>query len=189
MTPCQRQSTSNSAVARQGKGSGGPRTPRVLPSDPAKQLERGMSHCLQRLSAMARTTHELREGLQRRGYPADTIGAILARLHEYHYVDDREFAMQWVQSRHRTRGSSRAVLAAELQRKGIDRELADEALAQITSASEQDRAAQFAAAKVQSAPSRLRDDPEALRRRLIGMLARRGYSYETSAQAVAQALS
>lgn len=169
-------------------GSGGPRAPRVLPPDPAKRIEHGVSYCLRRLTAMARTTHELRDGMQKRGYPEDTIEAVLGRLRAYHYLDDREFAMQWVQTRHRNRGSSRAMIAGELRRKGIDRELADEALGQVTSAAEQDRATALAAAKVRSAPARLRADPDTLRRRLIAMLGRRGYCYEVSNRAVAEAL-
>lgn len=175
-------------MPKYGTGSGGPRAPRVLPADPAKQIEHGLNYCLRRLAAMARTTHELRDGMQRRGYLDDTIEAVLVKLREFHYVDDREFALQWVQTRHRNRGSSRAAIAGELRRKGIDRELADEALAQVTTASERERAAELAAAKVRSAPVRLRDNPDVLRRRLIAMLGRRGYSYELSNQAVTEAL-
>lgn len=162
--------------------------PRGLPTDPARLDALGTEFCLRKLTAMARTSHELRTAMQEKGYPDDSIRRVLARLTELRYVDDRQFAEMWVESRHRNRGSSRTALRFELERKGVDRDLIDEALEQIDGAHERARAYQLATEKLCTAPARTRQDQEGLRRRLVGMLARRGYPAGLSYAAVEEAL-
>ncbi|PRZ43624.1 regulatory protein [Antricoccus suffuscus] len=174
--------------ARRGRSRPSGAEPPGLPTEPARLDALGTEFCLRKLTAMARTSHELRTAMQGKGYPDDSIRRVLARLTELRYVDDRQFAMMWVEDRHRNRGSSRTALRFELERKGVDRDLIDEALEQIDGAHERARAYQLASAKLRGAPARVRQDEEGLRRRLVGMLARRGYPAGLSYAAVDEAL-
>ena len=90
---------------------------------------------------LARRAHsrvELRRKLVRRGYDGDEVDEILARLERQGYVDDAAFAVGHVRRRAVSLGP--LALSAELSARGVDRRLADAALAGF------DQAAQLAAA-------------------------------------------
>jgi regulatory protein len=70
---------------------------------------------------------ELRRKLGRRGYPYDEVDAALDRLVELGYLDDASFAGGMVRQRLALRGPR--AISAELAARGVDRALADEAVA------------------------------------------------------------
>jgi regulatory protein len=123
----------------------------------------------------ARTRAELEGQLDKRGYPTEVRDRVLGRLAEVGLVDDVGFAEQWVQSRRRNAGKGKRALAAELRTKGVDDEVITTALADIDAAAERRRAEQLVRDKLRR--EKLDDDDDAkIARRLVGMLARRGYS-------------
>ena len=72
-------------------------------------------------------------------------------------------------------GKGKRALAAELRNKGVDNEVITEALAGIDAGAERQRAEQFVRDKLRR--EKLGDDDDTkVARRLVGMLARRGYS-------------
>lgn len=82
------------------------------------------------LRLLSRRTHsrvELRRKLSRRGHSADDIEMALSRLLELGYLDDRSFADGLVRRRGALRGP--LALSAELAARGVDRALADAAVA------------------------------------------------------------
>src|SRR5207237_4947387 len=82
------------------------------------------------LRLLARRDHsrrELERKLLRRGHEADEIASALIRLAELGYMDDAAFASGLVRRRSSTRGP--VALSAELAGKGIERSLAEAALA------------------------------------------------------------
>lgn len=137
--------------------------------DPA---EHAREICLRLLDVRPRTYIELATALTKRGIPDDVIGDILDRYREVGMVDDAAFARAWVSSRHNSRKLSRRALSNELRRKGVDTELVDEALAQVDEDSERVAAKELAEKRLRSMGS---VPPDAVFRRLVGMLARKGY--------------
>lgn len=127
---------------------------------------------LRKLTAQARTRHELDEALRKKNVPEEAAAAVLDRLEEVGSVDDQAFAQDWVASRQQRRHLSRSALRRELQAKGIDREHLDEALATVDSDDELN-AARALAAKKAAAMRTL--EPMVRDRRLAGALARRGF--------------
>jgi regulatory protein len=123
----------------------------------------------------ARTRAELAGQLAKRGYPEDVSDRVLDRLATVGLVDDEDFAEQWVRSRHVNAGKGRRALAAELRRKGVEDEVIDTALADIDSGAERQRAEQLVRDKLRR--ERLGDTADEMKvtRRLVAMLARRGY--------------
>lgn len=126
------------------------------------------------LRLVARRPHseaELRRKLARRGYlPAQVEGAV-ARLRELGYVDDAAFARALVAHRSRRRGPS--LIADELVARGVDRELAVAALAEV-------------AAEELVAARRLVERSGALdSRQLAARLQRRGFSADVIRRALA----
>ncbi len=131
--------------------------------------------CLRLLTARARTRAELAGQLAKRGYPDDVATQVLDRLADVGLVDDAGFAEQWVHSRRVNAGKGKRALAAELRTKGVDDDVITEVLAGLKPAAERGRAEKLVRARLRREP--LGNDNDAVRasRRLVAMLARRGY--------------
>jgi regulatory protein len=136
--------------------------------------ERARALCLRLLTARARTRAELEGQLAKRGYPDDVSAHVLDRLMQVGLVDDADFAEQWVRSRRMNAGKGKRALAAELRTKGVDNDVITAALADIGEGAERERAEQLVRDKLRR--EKLGDDDDTkVARRLVGMLARRGY--------------
>jgi regulatory protein len=144
------------------------------PEDPAKREEQARALCLRLLTARARTRSELAERLTKRGYTDDVSVRVLDRLAEVGLVDDADFAEQWVRSRQINGGKGKRALAVELRNKGVDGDVIDEALAGIDAGAERQRAEELVRTRLRRERLDDGDEPKVLRR-LVGMLARRGY--------------
>jgi regulatory protein len=127
---------------------------------------------LDQLTGRARTRKELGDKLASRNVPSEIATALLDRFEEVGLVDDGAFARTWVTQRQQGKGLSRRVLAQELRRKGVDDEVAEEALDEIDPAHEAAAAHELVRKKMRS--MRGLEDQVATRR-LVGMLARKGY--------------
>ncbi len=127
---------------------------------------------LDQLTGRARSRHELAEKLAKRLVPDEIATRLLDRFEEVGLVDDAAFAQSWVEGRHSARGLAPRALAQELRRKGIDDEVAREALARIGSDDQEATARALVRKKVRSLG---RFDETTRTRRLVGMLARKGY--------------
>ena len=149
--------------------------------------EQARALCLRLLTARARTRAELVGQLTKRGYPDDISTQVLDRLAAVGLVDDAGFAEQWVRSRRMNAGKGKRALAAELRTKGVDNEVISAALADIDAGAERARAEQLVSDKLRR--ERLTDDDAKLARRLVGMLARRGYGQTMAFDVVKVALA
>jgi len=127
---------------------------------------------LDQLTGRARSRKELSDKLASRNVPGDIATALLDRFEDVGLVDDGAFARTWVSQRQQGKGLSRRVLAQELRRKGIDDEVAKEALEEIDPADEAAAAHDLVRKKMRSMRSL---DDQVATRRLVGMLARKGY--------------
>ncbi|MFV0461116.1 MAG: regulatory protein RecX [Actinomycetales bacterium] len=141
---------------------------------------------LDQLTRAARSRAELEASLARRNVPAAVARDVLDRMEQVELVDDAAFAQQWVESRHRSRGLARRSLAAELHRKGIDAEVAQQALGTLDPDREIQTARDLVARKLRATRGQ---DPAARMRKLASMLARKGYSAGVSYTVVREALA
>ena len=141
----------------------------------ASREEQARNLCLRLLTARARTRAELEGQLAKRGYPDDVSKRVLDRLTQVGLIDDADFAEQWVRSRRANAGKGKRALAAELRTKGVDNDVITAALDGIDAGAERQRAEKLVRDKLRR--EKLGDDDDAkIARRLVGMLARRGYS-------------
>ena len=134
---------------------------------------------LRLLGVRARSQAELRKRLQDKGFPLAEVELVITRLAAAGLLDDVDFAEQWVYSRHRHSGKGRTALRHELRQKGVADTVIEHALDQIDDDAERERATELLRSKI----SRLTADDLADRaqrdkhvRRLVAMLARRGYA-------------
>ncbi|WP_077098531.1 recombination regulator RecX [Mycobacterium terramassiliense] len=154
-------------------------------SEPSRD-EQARALCLRLLTARSRTRAELRGQLAKRGYPDDVCDRVLDRLAAVGLVDDAGFAEQWVQSRRAKAGKSKRALAAELHTKGVDKDVITAVLGGIDAGAERDRAEQLVRAKLRR--ETLSDEAK-VSRRLVAMLARRGYSQNLACEVVLSELA
>ena len=100
-------------------------------------------------------------------------------------IDDEAFAQAWVQSRHAGRGLAKRALAQELRRRGVADETVNDAVDALDSAREEETARALVARKLRSTRG---VDPAKRTRRLLGMLARKGYPPGLSYRVVKEAM-
>ncbi|AKE39363.1 Regulatory protein RecX [Corynebacterium camporealensis] len=142
------------------------------------------------LDQRSRSRHELKERLLRAEFPESVIDEVLDDLARVGLLNDAAFAHEWVRQRHGRRGKSARVLDRELQRKGVGQEERADALEQIDEADEEAMARKFAEKKarsVKSVPADRAERDKALRR-IVGVLARRGYNEGMSLRLAKEAL-
>ena len=124
------------------------------------------------LASAPKTRAQLAGALRRRGVPDEAAEAVLGRFADVKLIDDAMFASAWVESRHHSRGLSGRALAAELRRRGVPAEDIRAAVDGLDPEQEVATARSLVARRVEG----LRGQPTpADVRRLIGMLARKGY--------------
>lgn len=131
-----------------------------------------MSVVMCRLNAAPRSRGELTKYLLAKDFDPTVVGKVLDRVESLGYIDDAQFAQEWVRSRYRSRGLAPSVLKRELVNKDIDIELIDSALEQLTSADTRERAYELATKKYRSS---LLVDQEIAVRRIASLLQRKGY--------------
>jgi regulatory protein len=132
-----------------------------------------IKHLTSRLHSRA----ELRKKLMRREYGDAVVDATLEDLARLGYVDDERFAKTKALSaaQHKHHGRRRAFV--ELMKSGVKGDVADKALTDVYSAHDSTAVARQLAQK--QLPRLKKLDPVVARRRLVGMLQRRGFDYDS----------
>jgi regulatory protein len=175
---------------RQDETAGGdPLNPDVVPGppedDPGDPVSAARGICLRALTGAPKTRSQLADLLAARDIPDDAAEAVLDRFTEVGLIDDAAFARAWVSSRQAGRGLARRALSAELRAKGVDAEVAAEAVEAVDEDDERAAAQRLVARRV---PGMRRLDRATATRRLVGMLARKGYNGGLAAAVVREAL-
>lgn len=123
------------------------------------------------------TVAEVRDRLKKKEHPADAIDEAITRLVEERLLDDRRVAAAHVRTSSALKGRGRLRIARELDARGIERSLAQEALAALPPDDEAASVRRFLDRK--RLPARLN---AAEHRRIFGQLLRRGFSPDVIAR-------
>jgi len=83
-----------------------------------EELARANSYALRILAFQPRTVHELRTRLKGKGFSEETVQTVMECMVGYGYIDDYQYASQWIKLRLGKRGLWG--LKTELAGKGID---------------------------------------------------------------------
>lgn len=142
------------------------------------------------LAYSAKTRGQLRKKLQSEGFEAELIEPLLDKFEAAKLIDDAEYAETFVRQKSRTKKLSRAALRRELAERGVRGEEAENALAQRTDEQEREDAAELVRKKLRPGMDLSdRAEKDRVTRRLLGMLARRGYSSSVSMSVVREELA
>jgi len=178
----------------QAQPEGGPRSCQVgvrddqSPSDDDQsrlQLAAARAICLRLLAVAPRPRAGLAQALRRKEIPDAVAEAVLDRLTDVGLIDDVAYAGSFVRTKHRDRGLGQAALQTELRRLGVDEESMASAVETVDTAAERSRATELIAKRVDAA---MEAGPIAAKRRLLGLLSRRGYPSAVAVSVVEQAL-
>lgn len=148
----------------------------------AEEVEATRQLALKYLGTRDRTEKELRERLTRRQCAPAAIDAAMDRLKAARLVNDEALARRYVEARMVERPAGAIRLAQDLRRKGVGKGIIDQVLGEFA-----DRIGTEAAAAdlLRRVAKRYRGlDSTKARRRMYGMLARRGFDSETTERAV-----
>lgn len=126
---------------------------------------------LKYLGYRARSVREISDHLRRKGYETEVVEGIIGRLIENKFLDDAQFAAQWVKERQIFRPRSRRVLEQELIQKGVNREIIQDTLAAVGDEGHEQMLNDLIAKKRRQA--RYQDDEK-----LMAYLARQGFGYD-----------
>ncbi len=161
--------------------------PRPFVATSPQELESAVrERCLNLLAQQPRTRAELERKLSQAGAPEEAVAAVLDRLAQVGLVDDTAYAQAYVRTGVGVRRRGTRSLRTELRQRGVAPEVIDLAAAEVD---EQDERATALALATRRAPGLARLAPEVRRRRLMGLLLRRGFSGSLVSEVVAQVLS
>lgn len=124
-----------------------------------------------------RSEKEVSKSLIDKGFSESVVTTTLERLKEKAYVDDLEFARLWIDNRSTFRPRSHKLLSMELRQKGVSDENISKAIEGLTTP-EEELAYQAAKNKAVKCSSL---DWQSFRSKVGSFLARRGFSYATTA--------
>mgnify|MGYP002714452837 FL=1 len=172
--------------------------PGLIDHEHEKAATKVRERALRLLDQRSRSRHELRERLldPRRvkegedGPDPDLVDDVLDSLSRSGLIDDEAFAREWVRQRFERRGKSSSVLRRELQNKGVSAADRESALQQIDESDERELARELARKKARSVKAVPADRAERDKelRRIVGVLARRGFPQSMALQIAREAL-
>ncbi|HKT57142.1 MAG TPA: regulatory protein RecX [Microbacterium sp.] len=152
--------------------------------DPQGHLEFAEKALLRKLRTRSLSIREARGVLVGFDLAGDDIDDMVGRFEASGYLDDAALAEQLVHAGSTRKGQGRQAIAQTMSGRGIPRDIADAALADLPD-DDLERALDYARSKA-AAMARL--DPQAALRRLVGQLTRRGYPSHIAMTAARQAL-
>lgn len=136
-------------------------------------VDRAVATAMRALDQRPQTRRELRTRLLRKQFTSETTEAALDKLQGFGYLNDERFAEVWIENRlaHRPRG--KRMLEQELRQKGIDRQIVEDTVAGMD-IDDRQAALEVARKRLGSVQSL---SPDERRKKLTGILARRGFDF------------
>lgn len=153
---------------------------------PARQAAAARAICLRLLTIAPRPRAGLAQALKRKEIPDDIAESVLDRLTQVGLIDDVAYAQIFVRIKHRDRALGRTALRTELRRLGVAEESMADAVDTVDSEAERARAAELISKRLDAA---MAVGSVAARRRLLGLLSRRGYPPEMAISVVDGAIA
>ncbi|WP_240333909.1 regulatory protein RecX [Rothia sp. ZJ932] len=144
--------------------------------EPESEFTKAKNIVLNQLAASAKSRVMLEKKLRDKEISEETIVDVLDRFEAAKLINDQEFAQMYVREKVTFKKLSRSAIARELKSKGVAEEHVAEALEQRSEEDERSDAHQLVAKKMRpSMDFSDRKEKEKIMRRLVGMLARKGY--------------
>ncbi|MEX0654324.1 MAG: regulatory protein RecX [Phycisphaeraceae bacterium] len=142
----------------------------------AAVYDKALRQAMNRLARRGRSRHELDRKLRELGYEQGVRDRVLERLTELGFLDDEALGRALVREIQNRRPAGPHLLRQKLRHKGLDRALIDRLLAETREVQDQAGDAETLLRQRLRAMARL--DPATRKRRLYGLLTRRGFDVD-----------
>jgi regulatory protein len=145
-----------------------------------QRFDHALAIALRYLNHRDRTVHEMRGRLERAAIEESLAGEVIETLIAQHLLDDHRFAQLFTQDKRTLERWGNDRIERALRARGIDAEVAREALAGRAPESELERALELLRHRFPAPPTDRRG-----RDRALGVLLRKGYDSEVALEALA----
>lgn len=137
--------------------------------------KKAVNMAIRYLGYRSRSEKEMKTYLQGKGFSEEIIHRTIEKLEGYGYMDDAAFAKSWVESRMAGNPMGKSMIKRELNNKGIDGDIIEEALSRVEDEDEEEQAFKLAL----KYSRRYKDLPSREQFYKLGQaLARRGFTWE-----------
>ena len=142
------------------------------------EFEKGKQIAYRFLSYRPRSKKEVERKLKEKKISGENISSIISLLEKNHYLNDREFTLNWVKYRMENRPSCRRSLEYELREKGVDSEIIKDSLDEVYTGEfdEYEVAVRLAEKKIASLRKK-KMEYNAFKRGIFSYLQRKGFSF------------
>lgn len=140
----------------------------------AEEKHKAYLGALRYLGIRPRTSSQLQSYLLEKGFEPKVAEEVCQRCVEQGYIDDKAFAKQWVDERLRLKPRSPYMLRMELQQRGVDRSIVEDAVSGVSKEAELEAARSLIEKKARRLQGPPNPDEE---RKLLSMLMRKGFSH------------
>lgn len=148
-------------------------------------LEKVYGRLLRFSTIRPRSEKEIKLWFKRKNVDSLLVSQVFNKLKNTGLVDDETFAKWWIEQRKEFRPKSKIALTSELKQKGISGEVISKILGEMDISSELEFAKRVALKKLRVLSGLPFDEKK---RKLLGFLGRRGFSWETAKKAIDEIL-
>lgn len=154
--------------------------------DVAVDSDKARKYAMNALGRRALSCGELADRIKRRGHSQIVADRVVEELLERGYLDDLAYARAVIRSERARKPAGPALLRAKLFKKRVGRSVIDRAIAKADADYDEIGAAKALAERRLRTAAMQKADPETRKRRLWGLLARRGFNVDTIRAAMEQ---
>jgi regulatory protein len=139
------------------------------------------------LSYRARSEKEVRDNLTKKKASSEMVERVISWLKEQRFLNDADFARQWVESRARSKPKSMRLIKMELRQKGVSQDIIDTVVSdpETQVGSDRDRARKITQKKYPKYKNLPRQE---IYQKLGGVLARNGFDWDTIKSSIDEVL-
>jgi len=146
-----------------------------------EEIEKAYIQAINFLSYRMRSTLEVRQHIEEKGFEQTLCDTVIQRLKEQNYLNDEEFALSYLRTQIQTTDKGPVVIANSLKEKGITQKLIDEVLLEFPKELELEKAITLCEKWIQKKNTK---SEKQVRVDLKAMLHRKGYTLDIIQQAI-----
>ena len=135
------------------------------------EYERGKEIAMRLITNRPRSKKEVRDRMREKEIKEAVRERVVDRFEELDLLDDEAFARYWIDQRARFKPRGRPLLRQELRQKGVDQQIINDLL------EDTDDSAAVRQAAEKKARTLMRYPEDQFKKKLMGFLQRRGFSY------------
>ncbi len=141
-----------------------------------EEFKRAKSYAFKLLSYRARSQQEIIDRFKKKNYNSSIMQKVIEHLKALNFINDKNFAYAWAQSRLAIKPAGKQRLRQELWQKGIAKEIIEEVISSVYQKGEEEKLAKELVQRKYKIYQNL--DNLAFKRKMERFLLRRGFSYE-----------